>query len=195
MSGTVTAGIISGLNRLICPATDPDLPLSAFCAIQTDAAINPGNSGGALVDMNGALVGISAAEAVASSADGSNSAARGSIGLGYAIPVDHATRIAADLAATGRASHGWLGVQASSDLAAGGARIDGVTNGGPAAATGPTAGALVTKVDDQIIGSGDALVAAAQSKEPGASVTLAFVNSSGLPMTAQVTLGSDQGRQ
>ena len=74
LSGTVTAGIISALNRLICPATDPDLPLSAFYAIQTDAAINPGNSGGALVDMNGALVGISAAESVAPSTDNSNSA-------------------------------------------------------------------------------------------------------------------------
>jgi putative serine protease PepD len=194
LSGTVTAGIISALNRLICPATDPDLPLSAFYAIQTDAAINPGNSGGALVDMHGALVGINAAESVAPSADGSNSAARGSIGLGYAIPVDDATRIAAELFATGRASHGWLGVQASSDLAGHGARINGVASGSPAAAASLTAGALVTKVDDQIIGSGDALIAAAQSKEPGAAVTLVFVNSSGLPMTAHVTLGSDQGR-
>jgi putative serine protease PepD len=195
LSGTVTAGIISALNRLICPATDPDLPLSAFYAIQTDAAINPGNSGGALVDMHGALVGINAAESVAPSADGSNIAARGSIGLGYAIPVDDAARIAAELAATGRASHGWLGVQARSDLAAYGARINGVASGSPAAATGLTSGALVTKVDDQIIGSGDALIAAVQSKEPGASVTLVFVDSSGLPMTAHVTLGSDQGRQ
>jgi putative serine protease PepD len=195
LRGTVTAGIISALNRLICPSTGPDLPLSAFYAIQTDAAINPGNSGGALVDMNGALVGINAAESVAPSADGSNIAARGSIGLGYAIPVDHATRIAAELAATGLASHGWLGVQASSDRAAHGARINGVASGGPAAAAGLTAGALVTKVDDQIIGSGDALIAAAQSKEPGASVTLVFVDSSGLPMTAHLTLGSDQGRQ
>ena len=195
LSGTVTASIISALNRLICPATDPDLPLSAFYAIQTDAAINPGNSGGALVDMHGALVGINAAESVAPSADGSNIAARGSIGLGYAIPVDDATRIAAELAATGRASHGWLGVQARSDLAAYGARINGVASGSPAAATGLTSGALVTKVDDQIIGSGDALIAAVQSKEPGASVTLVFVDSSGLPMTAHVTLGSDQGRQ
>jgi putative serine protease PepD len=63
------------------------------------------------------------------------------------------------------------------------------------AATGLTSGALVTKVDDQIIRSGDALIAAVQSKEPGASVTLVFVDSSGLPMTAHVTLGSDQGRQ
>jgi putative serine protease PepD len=195
LRGTVTAGIVSALNRLICPTTDPGLPLSAFYAIQTDAAINPGNSGGALVDMNGALVGINAAESVVPSADGASTAARGSIGLGYAIPVDHATRIATELAAAGRAAHGWLGVKATSDVDARGARIIGVEDGGPGAAAGLTVGAVVTKVDDQIIQSGEALIAAVQSKEPGTSVTLAFVHSSGLPMTVRVSLGTDQGQQ
>ncbi|OBI03841.1 hypothetical protein A5679_15940 [Mycobacterium scrofulaceum] len=196
LRGTVTAGIISALNRLISPtATDPDRPLSAFYAIQTDAAINPGNSGGALADMNGALVGINAAESVAPSADGSNAAVRGSIGLGYAIPVDHAMHIAAELAATGRASHGWLGLQAASDVTAHGARITALETGGPAAAAGLMVGALITGVDDQIVESGDALVAAVQSKEPGASVTLAGTDSSGLPLTMRVTLGSDLAQQ
>ncbi len=125
LRGTVTAGIVSALNRLICPATEPDAPLSAYYAIQTDAAINPGNSGGALVDMNGALVGINAAEAVVPGAEGAGITAHGSIGLNYAIPIDHATRIATELAATGRASHGWLGVQAAGDGDAHGARITG----------------------------------------------------------------------
>ena len=195
LRGTVTAGIVSALNRLICPATEPDVPLSAYYAIQTDAAINPGNSGGALVDMNGALVGINAAEAVVPGAEGAGITAHGSIGLNYAIPIDHATRIAAELAATGRASHGWLGVQATSDGDAHGARITGVLGGGPAAAAGLPVGALITKLDDQIIGSGDALIAAVQSKEPGTSVTLAFADPVGLPMTVQVTLGSDRGQQ
>jgi putative serine protease PepD len=195
LRGTVTAGIVSALNRLICPATEPDLPLSAYYAIQTDAAINPGNSGGALVDMNGALVGINAAEAVVPGAEGAGITAHGSIGLNYAIPADHATRIAAELAATGRASHGWLGVQATSEPNAHGARITEVVGGGPGAAAGLTVGALITRVDDQVIGNGDALVAAVQSKDPGASVTLAFVDRSGFPLNAHVTLGSDQGRQ
>ena len=194
LRGTVTAGIISALNRLVCPTTDPGLPLSAFYAIQTDAAINPGNSGGALVDMNGALVGINAAESVVPSVDSASTAAHGSIGLGYAIPIDQATRIAGELAATGRASHGWLGIQATSDDA-GGARITGVEDGGPATVAGLTAGTVVTRVDDQIIESGDALIAAVQSKEPGATVTLGYVHSSGLPMTMRVTLGTDQGQQ
>jgi putative serine protease PepD len=195
LRGTVTAGIVSALNRLITPMTDPDRPVSAFYAIQTDAAINPGNSGGALVDMNGALVGISAAESVAPSADGSNVAARGSIGLGYAIPVDHAMRIATELTATGRASHGWLGVQAIGDANAHGARITGLQTGGPAAAAGLTVGALVTRVDNQIVESGDALIAAVQSREPGTSVTLAFADASGLPLATRATLGTDQGQQ
>lgn len=194
LRGTVTAGIISALNRLICPATDPELPLSAYYAIQTDAAINPGNSGGALVDMNGALVGINAAEAVVPGAEGAGIAAHGSIGLNYAIPIDHATRIAAELVAIGRASHGWLGVQATGDAGVHGARITEMLSGGPAAAAGLTVGALVTKIDDQVIESGDALVAAVQSKEPGTSVTLAFVDRFGKPLTVQVTLGSDEGQ-
>jgi putative serine protease PepD len=195
LRGTVTAGIVSALNRLVCPTTNPGLPLTAFYAIQTDAAINPGNSGGALVDMNGALVGINAAESVVPAADGASTAAHGSIGLGYAIPIDHATRIAAELAATGRASHGWLGIQATSDVDARGAKITGVDDGSPAAAAGLTAGAVITRVDDQTIDSGDALIAAVQSKEPGATVTLGYVHSSGLPMTMRVTLGTDQGQQ
>lgn len=195
LRGTVTAGIVSALNRLIRPAMHSDGPLSAYYAIQTDTAINPGNSGGALVDMTGALVGINAAEAVVPSAESASITAHGSIGLNYAIPVDHATRIAAELAATGQASHGWLGVQATTDIDAPGARIVGVAGGGPAAAAGLTVGALITKVDDQSIGSREALIAAVQSKEPGAAVTLAFADSSGLPMTVHVTLGSDRGQQ
>jgi putative serine protease PepD len=195
LRGTVTAGIVSALNRLIRPAAAPDRPMGAYYAIQTDAAINPGNSGGALVDMNGALVGINAAEAVVPGAEGAGITAHGSIGLNYAIPVDHATRIAAELGATGRASHGWLGVEAAGDAGGHGARVTRVLAGGPAAASGLPEGALITKVDGQAIDSGDTLVAAVQSKEPGASVTLAFADRVGIPMTVQVLLGTDRDRE
>jgi putative serine protease PepD len=194
LRGTVTAGIISAVNRLVCPATGRDNP-SAFYAVQTDAAINPGNSGGALVDTNGELVGMNAAESVVVSADDSNGTPHGSIGLGFAIPVDHAARIAAELMATGRASHGWLGAQVSSDMDPYGAKIIGVQGGSPAEAAGLTAGAQVTKLNDQPIGSGETLLAAVQSMEPGARVTLGFTDSSGSTRTAQVNLSSDRGRQ
>jgi putative serine protease PepD len=194
LRGTVTTGIVSALNRLVCPPTGRD-DRSAFYAIQTDAAINPGNSGGALVDMNGELVGMNAAESVVVSADDSDSTEHGSIGLGFAIPVDHAARIAGELTATGRASHAWLGAQVSSDTDPYGAKIIGVESRSPAEAAGLTAGGQVTQIDDQRIGSGDTLLAAVQSMEPGARVTLVFTDSSGITRTVRVSLSSDKGRQ
>ncbi len=111
LRGRVTSGIISALNRLVCLAADRDKRSGAFYAIQTDAAINPGNSGSALVDRNGELVGINAAESVVGTADDSNGTEHGSIGLAFAIPVNHAARIATKLITTGRASHARLGAR------------------------------------------------------------------------------------
>jgi putative serine protease PepD len=195
LRGSVTAGIISSLNRLVCLAAGRDNRSVAYYAIQTDAAINPGNSGGALVDMNGELVGMNAAESVVGSVDDSNSTQHGSIGLGFAIPVDHAARIAGELVATGRAAHAWLGAQVGTDIETNGANIVGVESGSPAAAAGLTAGALVTNIDDQRIGTGETLLAAVQSMEPGDRVTLEFTDSSGDHRTVQVNLGTDHGRQ
>jgi putative serine protease PepD len=194
LRGTVTAGIISALNRLVCPATDRN-NRPAFYAIQTDAAINPGNSGGVLVDANGELVGMNAAESVVVSADDANRAQHGSIGLGFAIPIDHAARVAAELMATGRASHGWLGAQVSSDMDPYGAKIIGVESGSPAEAAGLTVGAQVTKLNDDPIGSGETLLAAVQSMEPGAQVTLEVTDASGSTRTVRVNLSSDRDRR
>ena len=83
-------------------------------------------------------------------------------GLGFAIPADSAKRIADELIATGTASHGWLGAQVDTDPNAHGARITGVSDDSPAAASGLSVGALVTRIDDQEITSTDALVAAVQ---------------------------------
>ena len=171
LDGTVTDGIVSALHRPVCPPVRAESGMVAFDAIQTDAAINPGNSGGALVDANGRLVGINSAEAEVGGAGSPGTTPHGSIGLGFAIPADHALRIVAELIATGRASHAWLGAEVVNDMATGGARIVDVTIGSPAAAAGLTAGAVVTKVDDQVIRSANALVAAVQSRAPGTSVT------------------------
>jgi putative serine protease PepD len=195
LQDTVTTGIISALNRPVSTGAGVDNQLAAFDAIQTDAALNPGSSGGALVDMNGALIGMNSAIAALVGADGSGTIRSGSIGIGFAIPVDHAERIADELIATGRATHGWLGVQASNDVNSRGARIIGVTDSSPAAEAGLSTGALITKVDDQVIGSADALAAALQSKAPGAHTSLGFVDPSGGHRTVLVTLGTDQGRR
>jgi putative serine protease PepD len=188
LEGTVTTGIVSALNRPVAAGGDPQNQNTVLDAIQTDAAINPGNSGGALVDMNGQLVGVNSA--IATLGGDSGQSQSGSIGLGFAIPVDQAKRIADELIQNGTASHASLGVQVTSDATVDGARIADVTSGGAAAAAGLPSGVVVTKIDDRVIASRDALVAAVRSKAPGDRVTLTYLDSGGKPQTVQVTLGT-----
>jgi putative serine protease PepD len=190
LEGTVTTGIISALNRPVAAGGDTRNQNTVLDAIQTDAAINPGNSGGALVNMNGELVGVNSA--IATMGGDSPQAQSGSIGLGFAIPVDQAKRIADELIQNGTASHASLGVQVSNDTAADGAKIVEVNDGGAAAAAGLPSGVVVTKVDDRMINSADALVAAVRSKAPGEKVTLTYLDPSGKPQSVQVTLGKAQ---
>jgi putative serine protease PepD len=191
LEGTVTTGIISALNRPVAAGGDAQNQNTVLDAIQTDAAINPGNSGGALVNMNGELVGVNSAIATLGG-DAGPQAQSGSIGLGFAIPVDQAKRIADELIQSGTASHASLGVQVGNDAGVDGAKIVEVTSGGAAAAAGLPSGVVVTKVDDRVIGSADALVAAVRSKAPGDKVTLTYLDPSGKPQTVQVTLGKAQ---
>jgi putative serine protease PepD len=191
LEGTVTTGIISALNRPVAAGGDARNQNTVLDAIQTDAAINPGNSGGALVNMNGELVGINSAIATLGG-DAGPQAQGGSIGLGFAIPVDQAKRIADELIKNGTAAHASLGVQVGNDAAIDGARIVDVTAGGAAAAAGLPSGVVVTKVDDRVINSADALVAAVRSKAPGDKVTLTFVDPGGKAQTVEVTLGKAQ---
>jgi putative serine protease PepD len=190
LEGTVTAGIISALNRPVSTVGDTNNQNTVLDAIQTDAAINPGNSGGALVDMDGNLIAMNSAIATMGDSGGPNAAEAGSIGLGFAIPIDQAKRIADQLIATGKASHASLGVRVSSDATTHGARIVDVTNSGPAATAGLPKGAVVTKVDDRAIDSADALVAAVRSRAPGDMVTLTYTDPSGATKTIKVTLGT-----
>jgi putative serine protease PepD len=122
---------------------------------------------------------------------GSPDAGSGSIGLGFAIPVDQAKRVADELVATGTASHASLGVQAGDDETHG-AKILDVTSGGPAATAGLSAGAVVVTVDDQVIDDADALAAAVQSKAPGNLVTVGYLDPTGVTRSAQVLLGTDR---
>lgn len=191
LEGTVTTGIISAMNRPVAASGDARNQNTVLDAIQTDAAINPGNSGGALVNMNGELIGINSAIATLG-ADAGPQAQSGSIGLGFAIPIDQAKRIADELIKNGSAAHASLGVQVGNDASIDGARIVEVTDGGAAAAAGLPSGVVVTKVDDRVIGSADALVAAIRSRAPGDKVTLSYVDPSGKPQTVQVTLGRAQ---
>src|SRR5271155_649992 len=107
LSGTVTSGIVSALDRTVEVPGENDRSALLLSALQTDAAINPGNSGGALVDCAGQLVGVPTAGAQVPSPSG---AGGGSIGLGFAIPVDLAKTIADEIIATGRVTHAYFGL-------------------------------------------------------------------------------------
>jgi putative serine protease PepD len=96
LASTVTSGIISALHRKVSPSGEPTTQTTPLDAMQTDAPMNPGNSGGALVNMSGQLIGVNSAMATMA-------ASPGSIGLGFAIPVDQAKRVADALIATGKA--------------------------------------------------------------------------------------------
>ncbi|MEP9413248.1 trypsin-like peptidase domain-containing protein [Gordonia sp. VNQ95] len=189
LEGTVTTGIISALNRPVSTSREGGTT-SVIDAIQTDAAINPGNSGGALVNAKGTLIGINTAIATLG---GSQEQQTGSIGLGFAIPIDQAIRVANELRDTGKATHAGLGVtvRPSTDPDIPGALIAEVTANGPADKAGIPKGAIVTKIDDRNITSGDALVAAVRSYNPGDTVTITY-QAGGQSKTAQVTLATLQ---
>jgi putative serine protease PepD len=191
LDGTVTKGIVSALNRPVSTASDTANQHATLDAIQTDAPMNPGNSGGALVNMKGQLVAMNSAMATVG---GSSGAEAGSIGLGFSIPVDQAMRVADELIATGKASHASLGVRVTDATNPPGARIVGVTNGG-AAAAGIPVGAVVTRIDDQVIDGVDALGAAVLSHPPADTVSVSYIAPTGDTRTAHITLGTDGGRQ
>jgi putative serine protease PepD len=187
LAGTVTTGIVSALNRPVSTTGESGNQNTVLDAIQTDAAINPGNSGGALVNMSGQLVGVNSAIATMGADSGESQS--GSIGLGFAIPVDQAKRIADELISTGKASHASLGVQVITDKSTPGAKVMEVVPGGAAAGAGVPKGVVVTRVDERPINSADALVAAVRSKAPGEKVSLTYQDPSGGSRTVQVTLG------
>ena len=182
LSGTVTTGIVSALDRPVRAGGAQSDQSTVIDAVQTDAAVNPGNSGGALVNMNGELVGINSAIA---STGGS-----GSIGLGFAIPVDQARRIADQLIKQGYATRAVLGVSVSDTPQGYGALVRSVEPGGPAEQAGIEEGAVITKVGDRVIDDGDALVAAIRSRAPGDTVSVTYAAREGAETTStDVALG------
>jgi putative serine protease PepD len=185
LSGTVTTGIVSALNRPVVSGDGSGSNQSVLNAIQTDAAVNPGNSGGALVDTQGRLVGINSAIATLGASEGSQS---GSIGLGFAIPIDQAKRIADELVATGTASRAVLGVS-SQDAQGTGAQLTVVAEGSGAAAAGLRVGDVVTAIGSARIANSEALLATVRAQAPSSKVDVTYVRD-GKTQTVSVTLGS-----
>ena len=188
LSGTVTTGIVSALNRTVdVPSSDGQGRNPLFNAIQTDAAINPGNSGGALVNAAGEVIGINSAIATLGGLTGEG----GSIGVGFAIPIDEAASVAEQIIRTGRATHPAIGVSALTvggpEADRDGARVQELTPGGAAAQAGLQPGDLIVKVGDTDISSVDELILAIREREVGDTVTLTYVRQ-GETRTAEVTL-------
>jgi len=164
LSGTVTAGIVSGKGRGVGVSSNEDL-------IQTDAAINPGNSGGPLVNLEGRVVGINT---VIKTRRG------GYEGVGFAVPASRAKRVASDLAGGGSVRRAYLGVTiAAVDPAtaekvgqAGAIAINGVTEGGPAAKAGLRPGDVLTHIGGRPVAGLGALQSEIEFAEVGAEVTL-----------------------
>ncbi|APE37218.1 serine protease [Nocardia mangyaensis] len=187
LAGTVTTGIVSALNRPVSTSGEgtPSQVNPVIDAIQTDAAINPGNSGGALVDGEGRLIGINTA--IASLGGEAAGAQSGSIGLGFAIPVDQARRVADELIKTGQATYAQIGVKLRPQDSV--ARVLEATPDGPADQAGIPAGAVITRLDDRPIDTGDALIAAVRSHQPGDKVSVTYTDEQGgNTTTVEVTL-------
>jgi putative serine protease PepD len=183
LTGTVTSGIVSALNRPVTAGDATDV--SFISAIQTDAAINPGNSGGPLVNSRGEVIGINSAIATTGS---SVSGQSGSIGLGFAIPINQARRVATDLIETGSSSYPVIGVQLDMSYEGQGALVQSVVEGGPASETELAAGDVITAIDGVKVSDGTELVVRIRAKNPGDVVELTLEDGS----VIEVTLGSDQ---
>jgi putative serine protease PepD len=184
LSGTVTSGIVSALNR---PVTTGSTNAESYMdAIQTDAAINPGNSGGPLVDSQGRIVGVNSAIATL----GSSFSATGSIGLGFSIPFNQAQRISDELIATGKSTKPILGVSFDPTYTGVGARVYLVTPGKAAEKAGITVGLIVKKIDGFKINDAIAAIVRIRSHAPGDQVTIVFESSAGSSKTYTITLDS-----
>ncbi|MFE6298729.1 S1C family serine protease [Streptomyces sp. NPDC057866] len=203
LSNTVTSGIISAKERPITAGGEKGdgSDISYVDALQTDAPINPGNSGGPLLDGKGRVIGInSAIRAAGGSGDGGDGAQAGSIGLGFAIPVNQGKRVAEELINTGKATHPVIGVSLDMQFTGDGARVgdkgkDGtpsVTPDGPAAKAGLRPGDVITKVDGQRVHNGEELIVKIRAHRPGDALVLTLTRD-GRELTRTVTLGSAQG--
>jgi putative serine protease PepD len=190
LGGTVTAGIISALDRPVrTGGSGADPTTTVIDAVQTDAAINPGNSGGPLVDLAGRIVGINTAIASLSADAGQQS---GNIGVGFAIPSDTAADVADQLMADGTAEHASLGVSVSDDPAGKGAVLREVVDGSAASDAGLRQGDVISEVEGRDVRGVDDLIAAVRDHDPGNTVTVRY-DRDGRPATTSVVLGSRSG--
>ena len=192
LSGTVTLGIVSAKDRAVTAGEDAG-DNSYINAIQTDAAINPGNSGGPLVNSAGAVIGVNSAIATLGSSFLSSQS--GSIGLGFAIPINQARKTAEQLIKTGKATYPVVGVSVDMQYAGDGAKIADTANaivpGGPAARAGLRAGDLITKFNGRTITTPEELIVSIRSQNVGDKVEIEYIRS-GKTLKATLTLAAGE---
>ena len=183
LAGTVTSGIISAKNRAVTSGSGTG-ESSFINALQTDAAINPGNSGGPLVDMSGAVIGINSAIA---SLGSSFSGQSGSIGLGFAIPINQAKKTADQLIKSGKSTYPIMGLQLTTNYSGVGALVATVSPGLPAAKVGLLAGDILTAIDGKAISNSNEAIIAVRTHNVGDKVTITFTRN-GVSKKVSLTL-------
>ncbi|GAA0659017.1 trypsin-like peptidase domain-containing protein [Streptomyces thermocarboxydovorans] len=199
LSNTVTTGIISAKNRPVASSDGSGSQASYMSALQTDASINPGNSGGPLLDAQGNVIGINSA-IQSTSNGGFGTGQAGSIGLGFAIPINQAKFVAQELIKTGKPVYAKIGASVSLQENTGGAKIteqgaggaEAVDPGGPADKAGLQPGDVITKLDDRVIDSGPTLIGEIWTHKPGDRVTITYERD-GKERTTELTLGARVG--
>ena len=188
LDGTVTAGIVSALNRPVTTQSENSSTESYVDAIQTDAAINPGNSGGPLTDAQGRLVGINCAIA----SDATDGSQAGSIGLGFAIPINEAERTINEIitSPTHTSTKPVLGVYFDETYTGVGAKVAQLVSGEAADKAGIPAGAIVTNIGGSRIPDLETAIVRIRSYAPGSTVSITATLPDGSTKVFTVTLGS-----
>ncbi|MFB6671989.1 trypsin-like peptidase domain-containing protein [Streptomyces sp. NPDC056390] len=201
LSNTVTTGIVSAKNRPVASSDSSGSSKASYMnALQTDASINPGNSGGPLLDARGAVIGINSAIQPASSGGIGGSGQSGSVGLGFAIPINQARNVAKQLIKTGQPVYPVIGASVALDEQGDGAKIteqgaggsSAVTANGPADKAGLKPGDVITKLDDTVIDSGPTLIGQIWTHQPGDTVKITYKRGNA-EHTVDVVLGERKG--
>jgi len=191
LDSTVTTGIISALERPVVASDNDPSTATVTNAIQVDAAINPGNSGGPLFDSGGQVIGINSSIAT-------TSRSAGSVGLGFAIPIDLGKTIAEQLIQDGSVEHAFLGVTMTDGAARAdgvtrmGAKVEQVESGTPAAHAGIQAEDVIVGIDDHVVSSAESLTGFVRQYRSGDEVEITLIrNEEELSLSATLTTRPD----
>ncbi|MCC2274919.1 trypsin-like peptidase domain-containing protein [Streptomyces sp. ET3-23] len=203
LSGTVTTGIVSAKKRPVASSDGGGSGQASYMsALQTDASINPGNSGGPLLNAQGAVIGINSAIQSAGNGGGfgGGQGQSGSIGLGFAIPINQARNVAEQLIKNHVPTYPVISATVNMKDSGNGAKIaangangsPAVTPGGPADKAGLKPGDVITKLDETKIDSGPTLISEIWTHQPGDKVTVTYIRD-GKQATTEITLGERKG--